>query len=311
MIVKPHVQQLKWHKPDQKHFKLWERLIGRQEFKVTSNTRVCSNHFVHGKPLGKHEHPELWLRGYEADKEISNYDVAGVIETWFDVDEQNDVFKTTRKGAIKRKPTHTPTTVTKCKRLKEQHDTEESETLSFNKIAFQNDHTYSQDEQSKICTTSSCCQSTICFKCKKEILQMSEENERLREENCQLRKSLHEAKEVIENNKMDKYSIDKIKDSDTLLKLHTGLDSYALFDWTFNHVKDKVGFIQYYKGPDHSHNVKRYQVNKGRKPGPERMLSPENELLITLMKLRLHLNSQFLGHLFGISQSLVTVILST
>ena len=98
---------------------------------------------------------------------------------------------------------------------------------------------------------------------------------------------------------MDKYSIDKIKDSDTLLKLHTGLDSYALFDWTFNHVKDKVGFIQYYKGPD-SHNVKRYQVNKGRKPGPERMLSPENELLITLMKLRLNLNSQFLGHLFGI-----------
>ena len=140
---------------------------------------------------------------------------------------------------------------------------------------------------------------------------MSEENERLREENCQLRKSLHEAKEVIENNKMDKYSIDKIKDSDTLLKLHTGLDSYALFDWTFNHVKDKVGFIQYYKGPDHSHNVKRYQVNKGRKPGPERMLSPENELLITLMKLRLNWNSQFLGHLFGISQSLVTVILST
>lgn len=41
------------------------------------------------------------------------------------------------------------------------------------------------------------------------------------------------------------------------------------------------------------------------------MLSPQNELFLTLMKLRLNLNSQFLGHLFGISQSLVTAILST
>ena len=48
----------------------------------------------------------------------------------------------------------------------------------------------------------------------------------------------------------------------------------------------------------------------GRQLGPEGVLSHENELLIT-MKLRLSLNSQFLGHLFGVSSSLVTVILST
>jgi len=52
-------------------------------------------------------------------------------------------------------------------------------------------------------------------------------------------------------------------------------------------------------------------MGRSKKPGPEGVLSPENELLLTLMKLRLSLNRQFLGHLFGVSSSLVTVILST
>ena len=94
------------------------------------------------------------------------------------------------------------------------------------------------------------------------------------------------------------------------MKLYTGLDNYDLFEWIYNHVKEKVPFLQYYKGPD-SHKLKRYQMGWSRKPGPERVLPPENELLLTLMKLRLSLNRQFLGHLFGVWSSLVTVILST
>ena len=62
-VTKPHVFKLQWHSKDPKYFKLWERLIGRKNFKVTKNTKVCSNHFVFGKPLGEHLHPELWLRG--------------------------------------------------------------------------------------------------------------------------------------------------------------------------------------------------------------------------------------------------------
>ena len=94
------------------------------------------------------------------------------------------------------------------------------------------------------------------------------------------------------------------------MKLYTGLDNYDLFEWVYNQVKGKVPVLQYYKGPD-SHKLKRYQMDRSKKPGPERVLSPENELLLTPMKLRLSLNSQFLGHLFGVSSSLVTVILST
>ena len=85
-----------------------------------------------------------------------------------------------------------------------------------------------------------------------------------------IEKSLNEATDVKED-KGAKYSVGTLKDCDHLIKLHTGLDSYALFEWTYDQVKHKLDYLQYYKGPN-SHTVKRYQANKGKKPGPQRML---------------------------------------
>ena len=83
--------KLQWHSPDPKYFKLWERQIGRKNFKVTKNTKVCSNHFVFGKPLGKHLHPELWLRGYDSDKAATlNVNAAEAIDTWSNGDKQDE-----------------------------------------------------------------------------------------------------------------------------------------------------------------------------------------------------------------------------
>ena len=85
--------------------------------------------------------------------------------------------------------------------------------------------------------------------------------------------------------------IDKVKDSDFLVKLHTGLDNFKDFQWILDQVKDKVPYMQYCKGPETP--------------------TSENELLLTLMKVRLKLNSQFLGFMFGVPPSLVTTIIST
>ena len=142
---------------------------------------------------------------------------------------------------------------------------ESAESLSSISEAMKNDHTYSMYEQSGTCMEEFGCQTRLCLKCRKEIMNILEENERLKNENEQLQKSLTEANQVItESTKRDNYcSVDKIKHSDSLMKLYTGIDNYDLFQWIYNQVKEKVPFLQYYKGPD-SHKLKRYQMGRAK-----------------------------------------------
>ena len=66
------------------------------------------------------------------------------------------------------------------------------------------------------------CQTRLCLRCRKVIMNILEENERLKNENEQLQKSLTEANQVItESTKRDNCCIDKIKHSDSLMKLYT------------------------------------------------------------------------------------------
>ena len=222
--------------------------------------------------MGEHPHPELWLRGYGTDKETLNHNVSRIIESWNYVDELGGVFITTRTGAIKRKATDSETCSTKSKMpvvLPEDIDNrkESAESLSSTSEATKNDHTYSMYEQSGTCMEEFGCQTRFCLKCRKEIMNILEENERLKNENEQLQKFLTEANQVItESTKRDNCSVDKIKHSDSLMKLYTGIDNYDLFEWIYNQVKEKVPFLQYYKGPD-LHKLKRYQMGRSKKPG--------------------------------------------
>lgn len=104
--------------------------------------------------------------------------------------------------------------------------------------------------------------------------------------------------------------ISAIKHSDELMRLHTGLENYAIFKWMFNEVRSKLPSIHYFKGAQ-SQNIKRYQIVEEKKPGPQRKLSHENELFLTLMKLKLNLSLKFLAYLFKICTSVVSQIIST
>ena len=108
------------------------------------------------------------------------------------------MFITTRTGAIKRKATDSQTSSTKSKKpvvLPEDFDNrkESAESLSSISEAMKNDHTYSMYEQSRTCMEEFGCQTTLCLKCRKEIINILEENDRLKNENEQLQKSLTEA----------------------------------------------------------------------------------------------------------------------
>lgn len=163
--------------------------------------------------MGEHPHPELWLRGYGTDKETHNHNVSRIIESWNEVDEQSDVFITTRTGAIKRKATDSQTSSTKSKKPEDTDSRKElAESLSSISKALENDHTYSMDEQSGTCMEEFGCQTRLCLNCRKEIMNILEENERLKNENEQLQKSLTEANQVItESTKTGNCSVDKIK----------------------------------------------------------------------------------------------------
>ena len=102
----------------------------------------------------------------------------------------------------------------------------------------------------------------------------------------------------------------RIKDSDYQIKVHTGLPSAALFTWIFNEVKDVASNMKYYKG-EQSMSTKFYQEHNTHKPGPKRKLCLEDELLMTLMKLRLNLNQDFIASMFDVTPGVVSVTIST
>ena len=49
-ILKDHVNTLRFHACKEQHCATWTRLLNRVGFKVTTSTKVCSNHFRYGQP---------------------------------------------------------------------------------------------------------------------------------------------------------------------------------------------------------------------------------------------------------------------
>ncbi|CAB3995534.1 Hypothetical predicted protein [Paramuricea clavata] len=69
-MIKPHVGILRFYSPKtQKDIVKWRKLLNRKPFKVTSNTKVCSNHFQAGYRSEECPNPTLYLKGYCPDKQ--------------------------------------------------------------------------------------------------------------------------------------------------------------------------------------------------------------------------------------------------
>ena len=66
--VLPHVGILRFYSPKNKKDVLsWARAINRDQFKVTTSTKVCSNHFVQGYRTSQCPTPTLYMKGYDCD----------------------------------------------------------------------------------------------------------------------------------------------------------------------------------------------------------------------------------------------------
>ena len=108
-----------------------------------------------------------------------------------------------------------------------------------------------------------------------------------------------------------------IKENKRIVKLYTGCSSAKIFEFIVDHVRIKHRKLKYYKGADSiSDEPKKYQVSPvkhlcQRKPGPSRIVSLEDEILITLMRIRLDCPVEDIAFRFGISPSLATSIITT
>ena len=66
LVVMGHVAELKWHRfptNDEEKKKVWVSLVnkGRSDFSPSDGSRICSNHFVDGKPTPRNPNPTLYL----------------------------------------------------------------------------------------------------------------------------------------------------------------------------------------------------------------------------------------------------------
>lgn len=156
--------------------------------------------------------------------------------------------------------------------------------------------------------------------CKKKVKSLEDKIRLLQQELSQTRQKVRQrtlernnlqqqvSKLTKENNSktVQKLSVDVIKSSDALVTLHTGLPSFSLFQWVFNEVCDAATSMKYWKGPATSDTD-----IQGAKPGPKRTVSLKDELLVTLMKLKLNMSGDYLAYLFGLSSSTISTIIST
>ena len=264
------------------------------------------------------------MRGYSSSENISeNMDIQHIINSWSINKENDDEYIETRQGSIKRKMpvADTPNKRKNTSMRKDEiplteiqpapNDLNENAVSrnipeSENNTDILKEHQYARltEQVSSVCICTS-----VCEYCRQQLLKLEQENLTLQNKLKELEMGLEELKNTTTRASAT-YDINKISHSDDLILLHTGLKSYPLFTWIFNLVKPKLPHIQYYRGVS-SQNMKSYQVRKTQRPGPKRLLNPENELPVVLMKLKLSLSEQFLGHLFDTCTSLISQVLST
>ena len=118
---------------------------------------------------------------------------------------------------------------------------------------------------------------------------------------------------LTENKKLKKcrLSVEDLKNSDELTKLYTGLPNYKTFEWLSDRLREKAGKLHYYRGLS-SFKAKKHQSNVShRKPGKAWALTTDNELLLTLKKIRTGCSEEDLAFQFGVPQSVVSQILNT
>ena len=99
--------------------------------------------------------------------------------------------------------------------------------------------------------------------------------------------------------------------NDSSIKLLTGIPNKKAFDAVYDTVKSNVKRMSRWSGPKKSKQKKRKFKTSPKKFRPQRKLTQKDEMLVTLMKLRLGSTNYDLEQRFGVSTALVSNVFTT
>ena len=104
----------------------------------------------------------------------------------------------------------------------------------------------------------------------------------------------------------------KLLNTDKKIKTFLGLPNKAAFEVLFKLLKKKAPKIKYWQGPKkYSSQNSRNFSSTPKKSGPRRLLSVKDELILTLMKLRLGSLNADLAVRFQISETTVSKVINS
>lgn len=130
---------------------------------------------------------------------------------------------------------------------------------------------------------------------------ISDEMERLTNENEQLKKQQKRLNYELENKSFD---ISRFKDSDKDIEFYTGLPHWDALMLVFNMLYSKAQNLNY-------GSYTKKEVHSGKKLGRPRSISKFDEFVLTLIRLRLGLLQRDLSHRFNSSEATVSRVFQT
>ena len=308
--------------------KRWIKLLKRQDLRgklwePKPSSRVCSAHFVSGKPTDDNPDPVLKL-GYQSPVSslrrrklptertpplpLKRSRKSETHETVTDTDFANP--STSRVGGHE-----FPSTATKHK--KSVDDTSigsesmgdfgpnANDTKQSNKSHIFSDHGYCYGWQDMA-------KPDFCFKenCLKEKHTKAEELRKLRDYINELEQKLEQCRSKIKANENKGLRYTDLRKDATVRQL-TGIPTRGAFDKLFCLVNKNVKKVNFWVGPTRSVKKGRNFKRTPKKFGPQRVLSKKDEFLLTLMKLRLGSTSADLAQRFGIGPTTVSNVFTT
>ena len=335
---------LSLHRCPTKLYKKWETCINRKDFNVTKCTRVCSNHFPDGKPTEKNPLPCLFMKDCTTIKErrkIVKYTEPQRKKRRGDKIELIDhVYYAPDISALSSSEVD-PVVVT----IDHNYHASSSGTSTISDMQSQKDHCIPviqnpSDHIIPVIQSRSDHSIPVIQSPSDHIIPViqSRSNHSIpviqspsdhnisviqspSDHNISATQSISEELSAsVELENIDiatpiniPLDIDHIRHRDELFKVYTGITNYSKFQWIFNTIHHNIPHLRIFKSnADSSSSTSRYyQEHITKKPGPSRKLSPQNELLLTLMKIKMDLLHEDLAFRFGISVSLVSQILST